>query len=92
MKVIEQYKEHLNLLGILQETNTELFLVDINGLAVAQAVSRQPPTTAARVRFQVKSCGIYGRQNDTGAGFLRVRQFPLPVLIPPITYHPGLVQ
>jgi hypothetical protein len=32
----------------------------------------------------VKSCGIFGRQSGTGAGFLRVLRFPLPVFIPPI--------
>jgi hypothetical protein len=39
--------------------------------AVAQAVTRRLP---ARVR----SCGICGGQNATGAGVLRVLQFPLP--------------
>jgi hypothetical protein len=63
----------------LQETNTELFIVDINGLAIAQAVSLQLPTTAALVQFQIRSCG---RQSGTGAGCLRVCQFPLPILTP----------
>jgi hypothetical protein len=31
------------------------------GRAIAQAVSHRFPTTAARVRAQVRSCGIYGR-------------------------------
>jgi hypothetical protein len=50
--------------------------------AIVQAVSRRLPTAAARVRTQVRSCGICGRQSDTGLGFLRVFRFPLPVLIP----------
>jgi hypothetical protein len=41
------------------------------------------PTAAARVRSQVRSCGIC-EQSGTGAGFLRVLRFPLPIFIPPI--------
>jgi hypothetical protein len=37
---------------------------------------------AAWVRAQVRSCGICGGQGGTGAGFLQVLQFPLPILIP----------
>jgi hypothetical protein len=48
-----------------------------------------PPQTphGARVRAQVRSCGICGGQCGTGAGFLRVLPFPLPILIPPTTSH-----
>jgi hypothetical protein len=53
------------------------------GRAIAQAVSRRLPTAAARVRVQVRSCGICDGQSDTGAGFFRVFRFPLPILIPP---------
>jgi hypothetical protein len=53
------------------------------GRAIASAVTRRFPTPAARVR----SCGIYGGQSDTGAGFLQVLRFPLPILIPPIAPH-----
>jgi hypothetical protein len=53
------------------------------GRAIAQAASRWLPTAAARVRSQVRSCGICDGQSGTGAGFLRVLRFPLPIIIPP---------
>jgi hypothetical protein len=53
------------------------------GRALAQAVSRRLPTAAARARARVRSCGICGGQSDTGAGFLRVLRFPLPISVPP---------
>jgi hypothetical protein len=52
------------------------------GHAIDQAVSCWLPATAARVRCQVRSCGICGGQSGTGAGFLQVFQFPLPIFIP----------
>jgi hypothetical protein len=52
-------------------------------MVIVQAVSRRLPTATAQVRAQIRSCGICGRQSDTGAGFLRVLRFPLPILIPP---------
>jgi hypothetical protein len=57
------------------------------GRAIAQAVSRRLLTAAARVRAQVKSCGIYGGKSGAGAGFLRVLRFPLPILIRPTASH-----
>jgi hypothetical protein len=39
---------------------------------------------AARVRARVGSCGICGEKSYTGAGFLRLLQFPLPIRILPI--------
>jgi hypothetical protein len=47
--------------------------------AVAQAVSHRLPTAAARVRAWVKSGGISGGNSGTGAGFLRVLLFSLPL-------------
>jgi hypothetical protein len=35
---------------------------------MAQVVSRQPPTTEARVRSRVSPCGICGGQNGIGTG------------------------
>jgi hypothetical protein len=67
---------------------TNLFIFNLlfyipQGRAVAQAVSRWLPTAAARVRVWV-ACGVCGGQRGTGAGFLRVLRFPLPI-IPPIS-------
>jgi hypothetical protein len=59
------------------------------GRAIAQVVSRRILTAAARVRAQVSSCGICGRQRGTGAGFHReLRVSPATLII----YHPVLVQ
>jgi hypothetical protein len=62
------------------ELETKLLVT--GGRAIAQAVGRRLPTAAARVRAQVRSCGICGGQSSTVAGFLRVLRFPLPILIP----------
>jgi hypothetical protein len=55
----------------------------VNGHAVAQAVCRWLPTSAARVRDRA-ACGVCGGQSGTRADFLRVLRFPLPI-IPPIS-------
>jgi hypothetical protein len=61
--------------------------VPYTGRAIAQAVGRRLPTAAARVPAHVRSCRTCGAQNGTGSGFLRVLDFPLPILIPSITLH-----
>jgi hypothetical protein len=58
-----------------------------SGRAVAQAVSCRLPTAAARVRAQVRSCGICGGQSGTGVGFHQIIRFPLTILIPPTAPH-----
>jgi hypothetical protein len=40
------------------------------------------PTAAARVRVRAKHVGVSGGQSGTGAGFLRILRFPLPIIIP----------
>jgi hypothetical protein len=62
------------------------------GRAIAQAVSRRLPTAAARFRSQVRSRGICAGQIGTGAGFLRVVQFPLSILIPPNAPYSSIIR
>jgi hypothetical protein len=52
------------------------------GRVIAQEGSHWLLTAEARVT----TCGICGRQSGTGAGFLRVLRFPLPI-IPPTASH-----
>jgi hypothetical protein len=52
-------------------------------LPITQLVSRQLPTVVAQLRSWVRSSGICGGQSGTGANFLQVLQFPLPILILP---------
>jgi hypothetical protein len=49
----------------------------------SSAVRRWLPTAAARVRVRA-ACRVCGGQSGTGAGFLRVLRFHLPI-IPPIS-------
>jgi hypothetical protein len=62
------------------------------GRAIALAVSRRLPTSMARVRARVRSSRICGGQRDTGAGFLRVLRFTLPILIPPTIPHSSIIR
>jgi hypothetical protein len=61
------------------------FLMD---RTVTHSASRYLLTEAAQVRGKVRSYGICGRQSGTGAGFLWVLRFPLP-LIPPTAPYPS---
>jgi hypothetical protein len=65
--------------AILCRQNTDI-------LNVGRA-SRRLATAAARLRAQVRSCGICCRQSCTGVVSLRVLRFPLLILIPPIAPH-----
>jgi hypothetical protein len=62
------------------------------GRAIAQAVSRWLRTSAVSVRARVRSCRIFGGERDTGAGFLRVLRFPLPILIPPKAPYSSIIR
>jgi hypothetical protein len=66
---------------------TEITLSSVSegtyGRAIAQEVNCRLPTAAARVRSQLRSCGVCGGQSGIGTGFLLVLRFPLPVIIPP---------
>jgi hypothetical protein len=66
-------------------------VIPVTGRATAQAVSRRFTTAAARVRAQVRSCAFCGGQSGTGASFIPVLRFPLPILIPPTAPHSHLL-
>jgi hypothetical protein len=51
------------------------------GCAVAQAVSGRLPTAAVRVRARIKLCRNCGEQSGNRAGFLRVPQFPMALIL-----------
>jgi hypothetical protein len=60
----------------------------MNVCGTVPQLSIRLPTTVARVRFYVRSCGIYCDQSGTTARFLRVFRVPLPILIPVTAYYP----
>jgi hypothetical protein len=62
-----------------QTSDSSAFLNAAIGRAVAQAVRRWLPTAAARGLFRA-ACGVCGAQSGTGAGFLQVLRFPLPII------------
>jgi hypothetical protein len=63
-----------------------LLVVAGEGRAIAQAVSHRLPTPAAWVGARVRTYGICGGQSGTGADFLRLLQFSLPIRIPPTAH------
>ena len=71
-----------------------LRIIKNNVRVIAHAVSRQPLTAEARVRFQCSPCG---KQSDTGEFFLPVLQFSPVSIIPPLfhthsfNYHPRCI-
>jgi hypothetical protein len=77
---------------VLKGSATKVLVRSSSGRAISQAVSRRLPTATARVRSQVKSCGIYGAQSGTGAGFLRVLLFSFPILIPPTDPYSSVIR
>jgi hypothetical protein len=60
------YFNCINILVWISNARRNSFMA---GRAIAQAVSRWVPTSAARVRARVWSCGICGGQNGAGAVF-----------------------
>jgi hypothetical protein len=76
------------------DNSNKIINLTAKGRAIAQAVSRRLHTAAVRIWPLVRSCGIYGGQSGTGAGFLWVLRFPLPILIPPTVPHsyPSIIQ
>jgi hypothetical protein len=78
-QVFSNTSEPLNVCHLFNFVTTSYFQ---HGCATAQAVSRWLPTAAAQVRAWIRSCGICGGRSGTGAGFLRVLRFLLPVIAP----------
>jgi hypothetical protein len=73
--------------SVLKWRNRRHLFCLARGRAITQAVSSRLPTTAARIRSKVRSCGICGVQSGTGTGFLRILRFPMPIFIPPTAPH-----
>jgi hypothetical protein len=60
--------------------NSEKFIATMAlDRAVGQAASRLLPSVATRVRIRA-GCGVCVGQSGTGAGFLRVLRFTLPII------------
>jgi hypothetical protein len=57
------------------------------GRAIAEAIRSRFSTSEARVRAQIRSCGICDGLSGIGAGFLRAFRFLLTILIPPTAPH-----
>jgi hypothetical protein len=58
-----------------------------DGRAMAQAVSRRPPTAQARARSRVGLCGIFGGQSGTGTVFPQILRFsPVNFILPVLHY------
>jgi hypothetical protein len=62
---------------------TSVGIAELEGRAIAQAVSRWLSTAATLVRARDWSSRICGGQSGAGAGFLRVLGFTHPIFIPP---------
>jgi hypothetical protein len=56
-----------------------------------QVVSHLLPIAATGVRSQVRSCGVRDGRSGTGAGYLRVARFFLPILIPATAVYSTLL-
>jgi hypothetical protein len=63
----------------------------MQGHAIPQAVSRRLPTTVARARSLVRSCGNCGGQSVSVAGFLRALSSPLSIIAPPTAPHSSVI-
>jgi hypothetical protein len=61
----------MNKLDFWQDASTNIIITFVPSIAVAHIQSR------------VRLWGICGAQSGSGAGFLQVLWFPLPMLIPP---------
>jgi hypothetical protein len=83
---------YLRITSVPLSIDLQTHLLTYLGRAIAQAVSRRLPIEAARVRAQVRSCGICGRQRGSGGGFLRALRFPLPILIPPNAPYSSVIR
>jgi hypothetical protein len=84
--VVSQYSVHrlvfiVEVYTVFCEVRTEnLYVIYIQGCAVAQAVNLQPVTAETRFRFQASPYQIFGRQSGTGRGFAPGTSFFFPGL------------
>jgi hypothetical protein len=62
------------------------------GSCHSSGVSHRLPTMSAWVQSQLRLCRTCDGQNGTGASFLQILPFYLPIFIPPITPHSLIVQ
>jgi hypothetical protein len=69
---------------------THIFSLLLNlAMPTAWATSHQLPNSSAWVQFQVRSCGVCGKQSGTEAGLIQVLQFLLPTIIPLTAPYPS---
>jgi hypothetical protein len=65
---------------------------ELQGRAIARAVSRRPSSSLVRFASQIKSCGICGEQSGAGALFLLAFLFTFLFLLPRTAPHSLIIR